>query len=310
MIVFAVPGVFEGYKQGGYHFYVVPKAVPVIQIALTGSVYCTVAISLERYLTVCHPFYIAGNKWSAKRYIIPILIFSLLYNTSRFFEMRTKSIDLRIQHTHNSTRSINQNKTALDNIQFMNLSGTITLRSNISSENSDFIVKTNGNVTNKLNLPKYNYEIQLTSMRKNKYYYSVYIIGLNLFVNGLIPFALLIILNTLLYKQLKLIVSDTSTKQRSSSIIRSASITPNQHQNVHPEEDGLIQNKKERIKPSEIMLAKVSILIVFVFIVCHSIRWIPNMYELIQRIYSEDGNIEWPDWVESITQISHFLTIC
>jgi hypothetical protein len=135
MIVFAVPGVFEGYKQGGYHFYVVPKAVPVIQIALTGSVYCTVAISLERYLTVCHPFYIAGNKWSAKRYIIPILIFSLLYNTSRFFEMRTKSIDLRIQHTHNSTRSINQNKTALDNIQFMNLSGTITLRSNISSKN-------------------------------------------------------------------------------------------------------------------------------------------------------------------------------
>jgi hypothetical protein len=31
-----------------------------------------------------------------------------------------------------------------------------------------------------------------------------------------------------------------------------------------------------------IMLAKVSLVIVFVFIVCHSIKWIPNIYELIQ----------------------------
>ena len=308
MIVFALPELFESYKQEGY-FYIVPKAIPVIQVALTGSVYCTVAISLERYLTVCHPFYIAGNKWSAKRYIIPIIIFSLLYNTSRFFELRTKSVDLRNQpKQNNNTENLNENNTALGNIRFMNLSDIETLNSNTSLEKTNFITNTNGNMTNNLTHPKYKYKIELTSLRKNKYYYSIYIIGLNLVFNGLVPFALLIILNTLLYKQLKLIVRNTSTKL-SSFRLRQLSIASIQLHNVHPEEDGLIQSKNKRIKPSEIMLAKVSIFIVFVFIVCHSIRWIPNIYELIQRIYSEDGNIEWPFWVDSITQISHFLTV-
>ena len=57
------------------------------------------------------------------------------------------------------------------------------------------------------------------------------------------------------------------------------------------------------------MLAKSSLFIVFVFVSCHSVRWIPNIYELIQRIKTKDGNITWPVWIESITQISHFLTV-
>ena len=37
-------------------------------------------------------------------------------------------------------------------------------------------------------------------------------------------------------------------------------------------------------KKNEIALAKVSMAIVFIFILCHSVRWIPNVYELT-RIY-------------------------
>jgi hypothetical protein len=31
--------------------------LPLVHIGLTGSVYLTVAVALERYTTVCHPFF-------------------------------------------------------------------------------------------------------------------------------------------------------------------------------------------------------------------------------------------------------------
>jgi len=34
-----------------------PFVLPLAQIGLTGSIYLTMAITLERYFTVCHPFY-------------------------------------------------------------------------------------------------------------------------------------------------------------------------------------------------------------------------------------------------------------
>ena len=85
ILVFSIPEFFEAYISSGVYAYVVPRAIPMIQVSLTGSVYCTVAISLERYLTVCHPFYVNSKRWSEKRYIIPIILFSTLYNLPRFF---------------------------------------------------------------------------------------------------------------------------------------------------------------------------------------------------------------------------------
>ena len=48
-----------------------------------------------------------------------------------------------------------------------------------------------------------------------------------------------------------------------------------------------------------------SLAIVFVFILCHSVKWIPNLYELA-RLAREDKTA-WPPWVESVTHVSHFL---
>ena len=254
MIVFAVPELSESYKKEAHHLVFASKAAAVIQIALTGSVYCTVAISLELYLTVCHPFYVARKSWSAKRYIIPIVLFSLLYNISRFFEMNTKYIAIQDQNIQNTSMTDNQNNT------------------------------------------KYDYRIELTSMSKNKYYYSIYIIGLNFFFNGLLPFALIITLNGLLFKRLKVIVDDASSEARSLSV-------------TSPEENGFIRGNKRQVKLNEIELANVSIIVVVVFIVCHSIRWIPNIYELIIRIYSEEINVKWPVWAEYIAEINQFLIV-
>ena len=51
------------------------------------------AIALERYLTVCHPFYRVVHNWSAWVYIVPIAVTSLLYNLPKasFFNIRIQS---------------------------------------------------------------------------------------------------------------------------------------------------------------------------------------------------------------------------
>ena len=45
------------------------------------------AVAIERYITVCHPFFKLSHNWSPKKYIIPILIFSVAYNIPKFGEL-------------------------------------------------------------------------------------------------------------------------------------------------------------------------------------------------------------------------------
>ena len=61
----------------------------------------------------------------------------------------------------------------------------------------------------------------------------------------------------------------------------------------------------EQSKKNEVALAKVSLTIVLIFILCHSVKWIPNIYELL-RLSSNDKR-QWPAWIESTTHVAHFL---
>ncbi len=45
------------------------------------------AVTVERYFTVCHPFYRVSHSWSAKMYIVPIVSFAVVYNIPKFFEL-------------------------------------------------------------------------------------------------------------------------------------------------------------------------------------------------------------------------------
>ena len=247
MIVFALPEVSEAYKSEGYHSHIAPKAVAVIQTSLTGSIYCTVCISIERYLTVCHPFYVARKKWSAKRYILPTILFSILYNITRFFETRLE---------YNET---------------------------IQMENGGSLGT------------QYKYEIRYTSLRQNKYYYSIYTVGCNFIFNGVIPFSLIISLNVSLYRRLKQIWKENP---RESIVSHSLGARKG--------------STKRRIKLNELELAKVSLIVMLVFVVCNSIRWIPNIYELLQRLHheeDEDTDIKWPTWVDLMIHLNHSLTV-
>ena len=69
--------------------YITPLVVyPIGMIAQTGSVGCTICVTIERYVAVCLPLKarFLCTYGRAKIYVICISIFAILYNIPRFFE--------------------------------------------------------------------------------------------------------------------------------------------------------------------------------------------------------------------------------
>ena len=163
--------------------------------------------------------------------------------------------------------------------------------SNIDEMKSNMSVlgQNDGDITH-----NYGYEVNYSSLRKNKYYYSIYTIGCNFVFNGLIPFSIIISLNSLLYRRLKQIWKENPGDRKLSS--------------VHP--GGRKYSTRRRLRLNELELAKVSLIVIVIFVICNSIRWIPNIYELLQRLkLDEQKSIEWPEWVSSMIQVNHFLVV-
>ena len=71
---------------------------PVNSIVMTGSIYMTMAIALERYLAVHQPMFRVPNQFSAitndsslrrkqlRQYVVPITLFSVIFNIPKYFE--------------------------------------------------------------------------------------------------------------------------------------------------------------------------------------------------------------------------------
>ncbi len=55
--IFSLPQFAPGFNATLAYTHALPFVLPLAQIGLTGSIYLTCAITLERYFTVCHPFY-------------------------------------------------------------------------------------------------------------------------------------------------------------------------------------------------------------------------------------------------------------
>lgn len=216
----------------GWYATLVPVLLPLAQIGLSGSIYLTVSISVERYTTVCHPFFKLSHNWPSYYYILPSVLVSVLYNIPRFLEL--EAIEKEISpEDNNSTEVI--------------------------------------------------FDITATELRQDIYYRHIYIIYLNLLVHGLLPLSLLLFMNISIYRNLKQFSGENSCVESPRDPDRSRRL-------------------------SEVTLARISCLIVGVFVVCHSIRWLPNIYEIRQGVLTKD-QIVWPDWVSSVTEISHLLTV-
>ena len=110
-------------------------------------------MTMERYLTVCHPFYHHSHSWPTKFSILPILLFCILYNLPRFFEL---NVEVEIE-TENST-TIQQPL-----LNASEMLGEISLETNTS-------IPDGANMT-------VVYKLSPSKFRLNYYYYTIYLVS-------------------------------------------------------------------------------------------------------------------------------------
>ena len=136
-----------------------------------------------------------------------------------------------------------------------------------------------------------------TSLRQNPIYVQIYLTYMNLLFNSFIPLVSLVILNTLVYLQLRKFSHCIDSSVRSSSI-QARDVTLARVSCL------IVAGKKSHV----ISTTNWVTLFIIVFIICHSVRWIPNIYELQQGAQSKE-ELVWPPWVQCTTQFSHLLTV-
>ena len=265
IMIFSLPQFSEKYRASCLK-YIAPKVLPLIQISLTGSVYSTMAISLERYLIFCSPFYAVSHKLSTKIYIPVIVIFSIIYNIPKFLELKVcdaEALTARIRTTNDALKKLDKSILVDDGMQ-----------------NTSF-----SNCTNEGYIA--------TDLRLDTDYYSIYLFWMNLIVMGVIPFLIIIILNSLILNSLRLHLKD---RRKRSVLGRNASTEQLAIECCIPIKAFPVT------KRNQILLAKTNLVIVFTFMLCHSLRWIPNIYEFMyQQMYDPTS------WVQSVEHVSHLL---
>jgi hypothetical protein len=85
---FALPHVSTEYRTR-VMLYALPYLIPLAQMSLSCSSLTTVALTVERYISLCWPYLRYRFNIKAWYYIITVVTFSVLYNTPRFFEWMT-----------------------------------------------------------------------------------------------------------------------------------------------------------------------------------------------------------------------------
>lgn len=96
IFLFGLPAIYQYTKTDllySYQYKIYPYlcliVFPVALIAQTVSVYLTLTVTLERFVAVCHPLQARSlcTYGRARLYVVLIIIFSTMYNLSRFWEI-------------------------------------------------------------------------------------------------------------------------------------------------------------------------------------------------------------------------------
>ena len=262
VIVFVIPKFYKDYDYTrfplGSIFCAQPFMLPLAEVGLTGSIYFTVAISIERYLVICKPFLHLSRSVSSKYYIIPIVCFSIIFNVPHFFEWKMEKTSLTDTFGNTENVVISNNSSPLNN----------------THESPSL------------------YHIKITKFRKNEDYYQIYWVGLTICFGGILPCMAIITLTSLVvralvrnqYGRYKNSMSMSAKSDRlnrvkdENSFMVDRDIELSQDDNTFRIIHGV---KESRRRKMQIDLAKVTITIVLIFTICHSVKWIPSIYELM-----------------------------
>jgi len=256
------------FMKDGMWYYIVPFAIPIGQISMTGSVYFTAAITIERYLTVCKPFYMVSRNLSARPMSFGIMLFAFLYNFPKFFEMSTLHNICYYNQTYTTEiRRVTFNSENCEH-QFYAKKKWRTFPFELLSDDESNGHYGQSNSSMSLHI----YGIEGSALRFNSAYVQAYTIYSNLLINGIVPFFLVIILNVWIVVELQKTdfpLSPKSSRKREES--RHSIFAPN---------SPTISSRKRK----ELGVAKISLTIAMIFILCHFVKWIPNIHEMIMHI--------------------------
>ena len=91
--MYALPNEWAHYKWK-IHPHLLPWLLPITQIAMMSSVYCTVVMSFERYVRICHICQLRGSNYlteeNFKYYILAFTLGPFLFYAPKFFEIKTE----------------------------------------------------------------------------------------------------------------------------------------------------------------------------------------------------------------------------
>ena len=206
LFVFVFPHFSNYYRDNGPLVYAIPWCIPIGQVSMTGSVYFTMAVTLERYFTVCQPFYMISRNQHSKKIASMIILFSITYNLPKFFESSAQfelcsynqshigDLQTFVYSSNLCEIEIRGSSKRLQNVELdKHISHNVTHVTQVNSED-DLIDK---------HISYYRYYLHTSSMRLNSLYVQVYAVYMNFIFNGVGPFSLLIVLNILIVKDLQ-----------------------------------------------------------------------------------------------------------
>lgn len=94
ILLFGMPSIYSATGYLFIYYYrvyplIAPVVFPIGMISQTVSVYLTLIVTLERFVAVCHPLKARSlcTCGRARLYVIFVIIFSVFYNITRFWEV-------------------------------------------------------------------------------------------------------------------------------------------------------------------------------------------------------------------------------
>ena len=88
-------------KLSDVYHYLLPFLYGLTHVSKVGSVFTTLAVSLERYFAVCRPLWIRIRRCHPALYIVLVTVFAFAFNIPKFLEFEVRNVsNVPVIHWH------------------------------------------------------------------------------------------------------------------------------------------------------------------------------------------------------------------